>query len=177
MTMAAAIEDRTADANAGRKRAASPASISFTTSPAAEADLAQPGRPAGILHAVSALRFPQALAAPGRRARGSCSLHRDRLRREPPAAAAVAARAQARLWRALRQLHGRQAFDLQHGAVGPGFRRKRDARRSRRPDIGAIATTPRPTCWRCTSSRCAGATCQIRSRCCRINPRPTTARC
>src|SRR6267378_1483268 len=30
----------------------------------------------------------------------------------------------------------------------------------------------RPTCWRCTSSRCTGAACPIRSRCCRINPRP-----
>ena len=100
--------------------------------------------------------FVARLAAPCRRARGPHPLHRDRLRRRPPAADAAAARAQACLRRALRELHGRQAFDLQHGAVGQGFCRDRDARRSRRPDRGVserheadvLALHQQPLRWR-----------------------------
>ena len=139
--------------------------------------LAQPGRRAGHFHAVSALRLSRSLAATGRRARGPRSLHRHRLRRRAPSAAAAAARAQARLRRALRQLHGRQAFDLQHGVVRPRFRRNRDAGGSRRPDRGDRAA------FRGRRARAASAA-RLRWRdlpnplaCCRISPRPMTVRC
>ena len=55
-------------------------------------DLAGLRKSAGLLHALSALRFPRRLAAAGRRARGLSSLHRGCLRRRTPAAVAAAAR-------------------------------------------------------------------------------------
>ena len=51
------------------------------------------------------------------------------------------------------QLHGRQARHLQHGAVGPGFRRGRHAADLDAPDIGDPRSAPRPTSWRWASSR------------------------
>ena len=42
--------------------------------------------------------------------------------------------------------------------------------------IAAMRSDRKPTCLRCTSNRCAGAIWPTRLRCCRINPRPMTAR-
>ena len=55
---------------------------------------------------------------------------------EASTAVAASARAQPGARHSHRVLHGRQACDLQHGAVGPGFCRGGDPRRSRRADFG-----------------------------------------
>ena len=118
MTMAAAIERRTAEAPAGSKASRIAASTSSPISPRPRRSGAS-SRTGSVPRPISAsISSPPGSA--GRRARRRCTLYRDRLRRRAPTAGAAAARDPDHMACAC-ALHGRQARHLQHGAVGPGF--------------------------------------------------------
>ncbi len=76
-----------------------------------------------------------------------------------------------------RRLHGRQAHHLQHGVVGPRFRRERHAGRSRgagrgdRREVGGRRAGAGP------AAAALATACPIRWRCCRTRHRPTIVRC
>ena len=132
MTMAAAIESRTAEAQAWSK-ASRIASVDIVGDlGAGRGDLARP-RSRAVLHAVSALRFPRTAGNGKVGERDGLSpfivIAYDAERR-PLLLLPLALGQQAR--HSHRLLHGRQARHLQHGAVGPRFCRERNRCRSRR---------------------------------------------
>ena len=156
--MAAAIEGRTAEARTlvegkpHRQRR-----YRSATSPRPRRSGAAWKTPT-ILHALSALRFPRAWQRQVGEREGLCPLHRDRLRCRAPAAVAVAARAQASLWRALRAVSWAASMSTFNMALWDrDFAARRNASRSRRADRGdrandaeadVLALHQQPLRWR-----------------------------
>ena len=131
MTMAAAIENPTADADNWSKPGRI-AAIELVHDLAGAEAIWRGLEGQRVLHALSALRLRRAWQRNVGEHEGLAPFIVIAFDRERRPLMLLPLARQARLWRALRQLHGRQALDFQHGAVGQGICRDRNARRSRR---------------------------------------------
>ena len=176
MTMAAAIESRTAQANVGRSRAASRPSTLLPIS-------AGPRRSGANSKSGSASHTPYQrfdFLAAWQRQVGE----REGLRPFIVIASDAEQRPLLLLPLALGRRHGVNVASFMGGkhstfnmALWDGEFAASATQADMEALIAGIAARGEPTCWRCTSSRCIGAASRTRWRCCRTSPPPMIVRC